>query len=271
MAYDKNKLTRLGALEELAKRVNADFATKQSVTALETKVTNLESAGGEPNVITSIKVNGTTQTVTDKAVNITVPTKVSQITNDSKFQTDAEVKGAVNAAINTFMTNVSDDGTVNTYKELVDYAAEHKGEAATMAGDIAKNKTDIATLKTDVAGKVDKVDGKVLSSNDYTTEEKNKLAGIAAGANNYVHPSHTANALGLYRIATDAQGHVASVAEVKKADITALGIPAQDTTYGAASASANGLMSSADKTKLDGMNIATDEEVAEMLNTVFAA
>lgn len=37
--------------------------------------------------------------------------------------------------------------------------------------------------------KVDKVDGKELSSNDYTTEEKTKLAGVAEGANNYTHPS----------------------------------------------------------------------------------
>ena len=36
--------------------------------------------------------------------------------------------------------------------------------------------------------KVDKVDGKGLSENDYTTAEKTKLSGIAANANNYVHP-----------------------------------------------------------------------------------
>lgn len=42
--------------------------------------------------------------------------------------------------------------------------------------------------------KVDKVSGKGLSSNDYTTAEKNKLAGIATGANNYTHPaSHPAS------------------------------------------------------------------------------
>ena len=33
-----------------------------------------------------------------------------------------------------------------------------------------------------IANKVDKVDGKGLSTNDYTTDEKNKLAGIAIGA-----------------------------------------------------------------------------------------
>ena len=38
-------------------------------------------------------------------------------------------------------------------------------------------------IKTALSGKVDKVEGKTLSSNDYTTTEKNKLAGIEAGAN----------------------------------------------------------------------------------------
>lgn len=36
--------------------------------------------------------------------------------------------------------------------------------------------------------KVDKISGKGLSTNDYTTEEKNKLQGIAINANNYMHP-----------------------------------------------------------------------------------
>lgn len=41
--------------------------------------------------------------------------------------------------------------------------------------------------------KVDKVDGKQLSTNDYTTSEKNKLKGIAANANNYTHPTTAGN------------------------------------------------------------------------------
>lgn len=47
-------------------------------------------------------------------------------------------------------------------------------------------------IKTALGKKVDKVDGKGLSTNDYTTAEKNKLTGIADGANKYVHPSYTA-------------------------------------------------------------------------------
>ena len=58
---------------------------------------------------------------------------------------------------------------------------------------------------------------------------------------------------GLYKIATNAEGHVTGATAVAKNDITALGIPAQDTTYSAATTSAAGLMSAADKTKLDGI------------------
>ena len=85
--------------------------------------------------------------------------------------------------------------------------------------------------------------GKGLSSNDYTSAEKTKLSGIAEGANKYVHPSYTAQKSGLYKVTVDAAGHVSATTAVAKADITALGIPAQDTTYSnmaAATASAAG-------------------------------
>lgn len=90
--------------------------------------------------------------------------------------------------------------------------------------------------------KVDKVTGKDLSTNDYTDAEKTKLSGIETGANNYSHPAHTAQSSGLYKVTVDALGHVSDAAAVQKSDITALGIPGQDTTYsdmtGATSSSA---------------------------------
>ncbi len=45
------------------------------------------------------------------------------------------------------------------------------------------------TIYNHINNKVDKVSGKKLSSNDYTTAEKNKLAGIDTGANKYIHPT----------------------------------------------------------------------------------
>ena len=53
-------------------------------------------------------------------------------------------------------------------------------------GDGAKKWSELGYTGAD---KVDKVSGKGLSTNDYTTSEKSKLAGISAGANNYVHPA----------------------------------------------------------------------------------
>ena len=109
------------------------------------------------------------------------------------------------------------------------------------------------TQHQDISGKVDKVTGKGLSTNDYTTAEKEKLAGIDAGANNYTHPSHTAKTSGLYKVTVDNQGHVSAASAVEKSDITGLGIPGSDTTYSGATTETAGLMSAADKTKLDGI------------------
>ena len=88
-----------------------------------------------------------------------------------------------------------------------------------------------------------------------TAGERTKLAGIDTNANNYTHPTYAAKTSGLYKVTVDATGHVSAVAAVTKADITALGIPGQDTNtiYDAATTTTPGLMSAADKVKLDGI------------------
>lgn len=95
----------------------------------------------------------------------------------------------------------------------------------------------------------------------------------------YVYPTHTAAASGLYKTTVDEEGHVTNTIPVTKDDITGLGIPAQDTTYDEATTAKAGLMSAADKTKLDGMDTtidkaianhtATDAEVSEMLAEIY--
>lgn len=54
-------------------------------------------------------------------------------------------------------------------------------------------KSALNSINTDISNKVDKVTGKGLSTEDYTTAEKNKLSGIEANANNYVHPTTSGN------------------------------------------------------------------------------
>jgi hypothetical protein len=72
-------------------------------------------------------------------------------------------------------------------------------------------------------------------------DDKSKLDGIAAGANAYTHPSYTERSAGLYKVTVDGTGHVSAATAVTKDDITALGIPAQDTVYSLPAATTSAL------------------------------
>lgn len=274
--YDINHITKLGHLQKLAQKEN------QKANALATRLDALERVGAQANKIESIKVNGTAQTIaSDKSVNITVPTKTSQLANDSTFQTSAQVVAAINTAISksghASFQKVDAVPKVDAAQENILYlvmntTTKHYDIYAKIKGDGDHYTMELLDDTTvDLSGKVDKVEGKGLSTNDYTTAEKTKLAGIAEGANKYVHPSHTAATSGLYKITVDALGHVIAVTKVTKEDITGLGIPGTNTTYGLASTTANGLMSKEDYAKLNGMVLATDTEVDAMLTEVFGS
>ena len=84
-------------------------------------------------------------------------------------------------------------------------------------------------------------------------DDKIKLNSIAASANKYTHPTYTSSASGFKKFTVDGTGHVSATAAVTKADITGLGIPAQNTTYAAVTTAANGLMLATDKIKLNSI------------------
>ena len=65
-------------------------------------------------------------------------------------------------------------------------------------------------IKTKLNGKVDKISGKGLSTNDYTSSEKTKLAGIETGANKYVHPASGVTASTYMKVSVDSNGHITS-------------------------------------------------------------
>jgi hypothetical protein len=112
------------------------------------------------------------------------------------------------------------------------------------------------TIEAILGTKVDKIEGFGLSSNDYTSEEKKKLAslsdphvattennglmssadkakldGIEAGANNYIHPVYEAKQAGLYRISVDNTGHVATADKMTSEELTAEGVSPADHTH----------------------------------------
>lgn len=112
------------------------------------------------------------------------------------------------------------------------------------------------TIEAMLGTKVDKIEGFGLSSNDYTTEEKKKLAslsdpdvattennglmssadkakldGIEAEANNYTHPVYEAKQAGLYRISVDNTGHVATADKMTSEELAAEGVSPADHTH----------------------------------------
>lgn len=122
-----------------------------------------------------------------------------------------------------------------------------------------------STMNTELAKKVGKVTVAGSGNAVTTASISGDTLTLTKGAtyNNYVHPAGSApsKASGFYKFSTDSTSHVASVTAVAKSDITALGIPGQDTTYGNATQSASGLMSAADKTKLDGISTGANKYV----------
>ena len=126
------------------------------------------------------------------------PTKLSQFTND---------KGYVTTDTNT------------TYSFAVAAKSAANGAAKLrLTGSDSTNKdilvtgSGATTVTTDANGNL------VISSTDTDTK--------------YTHPSATAYSSGLYKVTVDNKGHVTAATEVTKADITNLGIPSVNTTYG---------------------------------------
>ena len=178
----------------------------------------------------------------DSALNAVIAAKAEQSAVTSlqgeittlKGSGEGSVKKAIDDAINQFATNVSDDDVVNSFKESVDWAAEHGSEAAEMSAGIQENKNavqeinaSIETMNTEIAKKVDKVEGSRLMTND----EGTKLSGIAANATK-VEKSNT-------------NGNV----KINGSEIVVYTLPG-DVVRG---------------------SIASGSEVSEMLNEVFAA
>lgn len=158
----------------------------------------------------------------------TIPTATSQLTNDSGFITTSDIpEGAAASTTVPLM-----DGTAAVGTELAFARGDHVHPSDTT--------------------KVDKVNGKGLSTNDYTTTEKNKLAGIAEGANNYTLPTASADTLGGIKVGAN----LTITNGVLSADAQAVD-EATTTTAG--------LMSAADKVKLNGIDASADVNVIEAI------
>lgn len=300
MAYNEKHLAKLADLKALGTK------QKEVADALAARVDTLENVGSQANVLEGVKVNGTALAIANKMVDILIATgskngsisvngadvaikglaalafkaKVSQSDLDDALAAVLEGKADKATTLDGYgITNAYTKDEINAkissvYKPAGAVAfAELPSLSESILGNVYNvtdaYKYDVLAGFVDLSGYVEKEAGKGLSDENFTAALKDKLDGIAAGANKYVHPTHTAAASGLYKTTVDEEGHVTATTPVTKDDITNLGIPAQDTTYGKVTAAADGLMAAADKSKLDGMSIATDSEVSEMLAEVY--
>lgn len=149
------------------------------------KLAAIES-GAQVNVIESVYVNGDALVITSKGVSITIPTKVSDILNDSNFQTSAEVTAAIASAIGQ-ITGIS----YSVVQELpqtgtagVIYLVANSGSGQNIYDEyIYVNGAfeKIGTTEIDLTGYVRDANY-VHTDNNYTNDEKSKLSGIASGA-----------------------------------------------------------------------------------------
>lgn len=186
MAYDTTKLVKLAGLKALAQKTQTEYtALSGRVNSLEAvgaqanviegvkvngalltltnKIADILIAESTANG--KIKVNNVDVAVHGlaalayksqvaesdlaAALKAVIDSKAKQSDLDTLKGTGAgSISKMIDDAFNDFSTKVTDDGVVNSYKELIDWAAEHGAEAAQMASGISANTTAINNLKT---------------------------------------------------------------------------------------------------------------------------
>lgn len=173
-------------------KVIKGLATEQWVTDA------IADAGGKVLVVTELPAKGNPNTI------YMVPNKSSRandVYDEYIWMVTTEKTGW------EFLGNkhVEVDLTGYYNKTQVDKAIKDSEARSTAAIALKVDKVDGKQLSTNdyttaekqevakIANKVDKVKGKQLSTEDYTTAEKTKLQGVAANANNYVHPTTAGN------------------------------------------------------------------------------
>lgn len=151
------------------------FAKKVDLETLSERVDDIITTGGEPNTIESIKVNGTAQTITNKTVDISVPTNNNQLTNGAGYQTASQVNTAINTAIENkadkadtlseygitdAYTKTEVDGMVNVKADIASPTFTGTPKAPTVTA--GTNNTQIATtafvqgaVTSGISGKAD--------------------------------------------------------------------------------------------------------------------
>lgn len=136
-----------------------------SESALDTSITSHINNKNNPHAVTKAQVGlSNVDNTSDASKPISTATQTAL---DKKAD-----KSALSSYVTTSTLTSTISETVSSINKTIDL----------LEGEVNTNTTSIQGLANDLSTKVDKVSGKQLSTNDYTTTEKNKLAGIESGA-----------------------------------------------------------------------------------------
>ena len=111
LQYLWGRITALFQLKEAGKGLSTNDYTNADKAEV-AKIAALVAEGGEPNVIEGVTVNGTDAAITGKKAVIAVPTKTSDLSNDSGFLTATDIAGKADAA--TTYTKTETDAAITT-------------------------------------------------------------------------------------------------------------------------------------------------------------
>lgn len=205
---DKTKLNGIAAGAEV--NVNADWnATEGDALILNKPTLSTVATSGSYNDLTS-KPTIPTVDVNKEYVDTQLATKANASNVYTKAEVDSKVSSVyrVKGSVASYANLPTVDVTIGDVYNVSDTGANYVATSTTPTWDKLSETVDLsgyattAAMNSALGNKVDKVSGKALSTNDYTTAEKNKLAGIAASANNYSLPAATSSVLGGVKTST---------------------------------------------------------------------
>lgn len=146
------------------------------------------------NLINDLATNSTTETWSANKINNSLSNKVDKVSGkqlSTEDYTTSEKNKLAGIEMGAEKNKVL---SVNGQTGNVIVEAGSGGATINDSSTTSTTQTWSASkINTSLNNKVDKVTGKQLSTEDYTTTEKNKLAGIANNANNYIHPTGDGN------------------------------------------------------------------------------
>ena len=203
-----------GSIQEVADNLAQEILDRtQADTTINNNVSSLTNR---------VKVNEDKLTIINGAESTTG--SIANAIKQAKSYTDTTV-----TAEQTRAEKAEQKLTSDLASEVTRAKGAESANATAIANEVERATGVEETLNSNItqlqAQKVDKVEGKGLSTNDYTTPEKNKLAAIEAEANKYVLPAATASALGGVKIGSNITLANGGTISITKANVTsALGV-----------------------------------------------